>query len=84
MRTGQSCCRCLTFISMNIDAAGKLIRRRRKELKIGQRAVAELAGVSIHTLSDIESGKGNPTLDVLGRVLDVLGLEIVIQIRRPT
>jgi transcriptional regulator with XRE-family HTH domain len=30
----------------------------------------------VHTLSDLESGKGNPTLEVLSRVCGVLGLEI--------
>ena len=33
-------------------------------------------GLAVHTLSDLESGKGNPTLEVLSRVCGVLGLEI--------
>jgi DNA-binding phage protein len=46
---------------------------------VDQSSVAELAGVSTHTLSNIESGKGTPTLESLSRVLDVLGLELAIQ-----
>ncbi|MFP4598869.1 MAG: helix-turn-helix domain-containing protein [Persicimonas sp.] len=64
---------------MNIDAAGKIIRHRRKELGVDQRTLAQLADVSVHTVSDIESGKGNPTIEVLGKVLDVLGLELSIR-----
>jgi len=37
--------------------------------------------VSVHTLSDIESGKGNPSVKVLAAVLDALGLELLIKIK---
>jgi transcriptional regulator with XRE-family HTH domain len=68
---------------MNIGEVGEIIRRRRKALGVNQDAVAELAGISVHTLSNIESGRGNPTLEVLSRVLDVLGLELVVQPSSP-
>jgi y4mF family transcriptional regulator len=64
---------------MNTEEAGSLIRQRRKDLGVDQQTVAELGDVSIHTLSNIESGKGNPTLESLNRILDVLGLELVIR-----
>lgn len=67
---------CHICIKMNITELGKVIRKRRKSLGIDQASAAELAGVSVHTLSNIESGRGNPTLDVLTRVLDTLGLEL--------
>jgi y4mF family transcriptional regulator len=63
---------------MNIQEIGQLIRKRRKSLGVNQDSAAELAGVSTHTLSNIESGQANPTLEVLERVLDVLGLELAI------
>lgn len=63
---------------MNIRQIGQLIRKRRKSLGVNQDSAAELAGVSTHTLSNIESGQANPTLEVLERVLDVLGLEFVV------
>lgn len=34
-------------------------------LKITQRTLAELAGVGINTLTKIERGEGNPTIEVL-------------------
>jgi transcriptional regulator with XRE-family HTH domain len=61
---------------MSPEHLGKVLRARRKEAKITQRDLAALSGLAVHTLSDLESGKGNPTLEVLSRVSAVLGLEI--------
>jgi transcriptional regulator with XRE-family HTH domain len=60
---------------------GRLIRKRRKSLRIDQLALSEIAGVSVHTLSNVEAGKGNPTVAVLERVLNVLGMELCAKIR---
>lgn len=68
---------------MNIEELGSHLRARRKELGVDQLTLSELSGVSVHTLSNIESGKGNPTFDVLVRVLDVLGLELKLDVPRP-
>lgn len=67
---------------MNIETLGTIVKRRRKELGFDQISTAELAGISTHSLSDIESGKANPTLGVMTRVLDVLGLELVVRPRQ--
>lgn len=56
-----------------------MIREKRKENLLDQATVATLAGVGINTLMRIEQGKGNPSFDVLCRVLAVLGLEIVVK-----
>ena len=64
---------------MNPSEIGQLIQKRRKLLGINQQAVCEIADVSLHTLSNIESGKGNPTAAVLLKVLETLGLEIEIK-----
>lgn len=66
---------------MNISKLGQTVRKRRKALGIDQASAAELADVSVHTLSNIESGQGNPTLDVLTRILETLGLEMNITTR---
>lgn len=66
---------------LNTQEIGKLIRERRRVLGIDQKTAAELSGVSVHTLSDIESGKGNPSIKVLTAVLDALGLELRIQVK---
>jgi len=66
---------------MNIDESGDVIRRCRKSLRIDQRTLSDISGVAIHTLSNIEAGKGNPTVATLTRILDALGMEIRIQVK---
>jgi len=58
-----------------------VIRSRRRELGISQHTLAEIAGVSLHTLSDIESGKANPTLATVAQLLEPLGFELDIHLR---
>lgn len=61
---------------------GEQIRHRRKELMITQPDLADIAGVSINTLYKIERGQANPTIEVLGKILDVLGLDITVGIKQ--
>jgi transcriptional regulator with XRE-family HTH domain len=61
--------------------AGKVIRRRRISLHIDQKTLSEIAGIAVHTLSNVEAGKGNPTVATLERVLNTLGMELRIQIK---
>jgi len=53
-------------------------------LGVDQKALSELSGVAVHTLSDIESGKGNPTLSVLNMITHVLGMEVVVKVQNDT
>ncbi|MDR2883342.1 MAG: helix-turn-helix transcriptional regulator [Alistipes sp.] len=61
---------------------GEAIKERRGILNITQRELAEIAGVGVNTLTKIERGEANPSLRVLQRILDTLGLEIRIGIRQ--
>ena len=61
---------------------GDQITKRRQILGIDQKTAAELSGVSVHTFSDVESGKGNPSVKVLGKMLDALGLQLSIQLKQ--
>lgn len=63
------------------DSIGPMIRERRRVLGLGQQDVAELAGISVHTLHNLERPDSNPTLEVLSKVLEVLGLEIQVVTR---
>jgi hypothetical protein len=65
----------------NICNIGKIVQERRNELSLKQQDLAEMADVTIKTIYAIENNKGNPTMDLLRRVLNVLGLEIKIQIK---
>ncbi|MET1124001.1 MAG: CBS domain-containing protein [Archaeoglobaceae archaeon] len=48
------------------------IRRRRKRLGISQKKLAELVGVSQPLIAKLESGKIDPKLSLLKKILDVL------------
>lgn len=61
---------------------GEQIRLRRKELMITQPDLADIAGISVNTLYKIERGQANPTIEVLVKILDVLGLEITVDIKQ--
>ena len=61
---------------------GEQIRLRRKELKITQPDLADIAGISVNTLYKIERGQANPTIEVLSKILDVLGLEIAVGVKQ--
>ncbi|MCB1078403.1 MAG: helix-turn-helix transcriptional regulator, partial [Verrucomicrobiae bacterium] len=68
---------------MSPEELGQAIRNRRKLAKVTQSDLADLSGLSVHTLSDLESGKGNPTLEVLSKLCNVMGLEIQLVPRKP-
>jgi transcriptional regulator with XRE-family HTH domain len=68
---------------MNIETIAKRIRKRRSILAVDQKTVAELSGVSIHTLSDIESAKGNPSIKTICRIPDTIGLDMRIELKHP-
>ncbi len=63
---------------MNKREIGKLIVERRDTLDISQARLAKLSGVSVHTLSNLETGEGNVTLDTLIKVADTVGFKIRI------
>jgi len=61
---------------------GQLIHKRRQKLAIKQEDIAEMTGITPKTIYLLETGKGNPSLDTLTRLLDVLGLEISVHIKK--
>ena len=65
-----------------MKAIGEAIKERRAILNITQRELAEIAGVGINTLTKIERGEANPSLQTLQRIFNALGLEIKIGIRQ--
>jgi transcriptional regulator with XRE-family HTH domain len=61
----------------------KVLKDRRETLNVTQEHLAELSGVGLRTLKSIESGKGNPTIETLSKLADVLGLELKLEVRKP-
>ena len=54
------------------------IKKIRADLGLTQMELATKSGISLPTIQNIESGKANPSLDILTRILNVLGLEIKV------
>jgi transcriptional regulator with XRE-family HTH domain len=57
------------------------IKERRENLKVNQENLAKLSGVGLRTLKQFESGKGNPTLQTIQKIADVLGLEVCLKVK---
>ena len=58
------------------------IKERREILKITQESLADLSGVGLRTIKQLEGGKANPTFNTLKEIADVMGLELVLQVKR--
>lgn len=67
---------------MDFSNISFVIKTRRKELRITRPTLAEIAGVSRNTLYQLENGLSNPSLEVLMKVADVLGLELKLELKR--
>jgi transcriptional regulator with XRE-family HTH domain len=66
---------------MNNQQIGKIIHERRGYLNLTQKDVAEMAGITFKSISEIELGLRNPSLNTLNSILEVLGLELKVQIK---
>jgi transcriptional regulator with XRE-family HTH domain len=67
---------------MEIEELGKLINHRRKVLGLTIRELADLAGMSKTTISQIERGVSNPTFQVLQNIFEYLNLEIKVEVKK--
>ena len=63
---------------MNKNEIGRYVVERRDALRISQGRLAELSGVSVHTLSNLETGNGNVTLETLLKITEILGLKVTV------
>jgi transcriptional regulator with XRE-family HTH domain len=59
----------------------KTVKERRESLQVTQEGLADLSGVGLRTLKQLESGKGNPTLLTLQKISDVLGMEVCLKVK---
>lgn len=66
---------------MHFEKLIHTIKERRENLKVNQENLAKLSGVGLRTLKQFESGKGNPTLQTIQKIADVLGLEICLKVK---
>ena len=59
-----------------------ILKQRREFLSLTQQDLAEMAEVGVATIKDIERGKGNPALNTIKKILEVLGIEIEYKVRQ--
>ena len=60
----------------------EVIKSRRKTLDISQQDLAEMAGIGLATIKNIERGKGNPSIGTVSKIMGVLGMEIEYKVRQ--
>ena len=68
-----------TLLDMKIQEVMKL---QRKALGITQQDLADMSEIAISTIKKIESGKGNPSLSTVEKIMDILGMEVKYEIRQ--
>ena len=61
-----------------MSTSASILRTARKRCGLTQAALATSAGVSLATIQNLEAGRANPSLMLLDRILDALGLHIEI------
>lgn len=67
---------------MHLKDLIKIIKERRETLKLSQEDLAEISGVGLRTLKQIESNRGNPTLKTIEKIGEVLGMELKLEIKK--
>lgn len=60
---------------------GQMIRERRKELNYTQAYLAEFTGFSTTFISDLERGKPTAEIEKTIRLINILGLDILVERR---
>jgi transcriptional regulator with XRE-family HTH domain len=66
---------------MTKEELGQKIKERRKTVSMSQNKLAEYTGLSVVTLSQIESGKANPSFETLNEIFHFLNLEILVVVK---
>lgn len=66
---------------MDSVALGQAIRTRRRELNYTQAYIAEFSGLSVTFISDLERGKPTAELEKTLRLINILGLDVIVSRR---
>ncbi len=61
---------------------GQKVKGRRKIMSMPQAQLADYTGLSVVTLSQIESGKANPSFETLNEIFYFLNLEILVEVKK--
>jgi len=67
---------------MNLKSLiGLAIKTRRKELQMQQTDLQDYAEIGSTALSNLEQGKANISVDKLEKILEALGLELLVKVK---
>ena len=67
---------------MTMLEIGKNLKIRREFIQLRQDDLAEMSGITIKTIHLIETGTGNPSIATLEKLANVLGMEILLQVKK--
>lgn len=67
---------------MNNREIGNALRVRRRFLHLRQEDLAEMSGVTVKTIHLVESGNGNPSVKTLEKLAQILGMNLLIQVKK--
>lgn len=67
---------------MCIVKIGELFKTRREFLNLKQEDLAEMSGITTRTIHIVEGGAGNPSVKTLEKLALVLGLEIIVHVKK--
>ena len=61
----------------------EVMKLQRKALGITQQDLADMSEIAISTIKKIESGKGNPSLSTVEKIMDILGMRLNMRFVKP-
>lgn len=67
---------------INTAMLGEIIRKQRKDKGLTQKQLTELTGLSSSFISDVENGKATVELGKVIQIINILGLNFEINVRR--
>jgi transcriptional regulator with XRE-family HTH domain len=67
---------------MSVAEVGRLIVKRRELLQLRQEDLSEMSGIAVKTIHLIEKGSGNPSMATIEKIATVLGLELILQVKK--
>jgi len=67
---------------MHLENIYEKLKERRSLLGITQQDLADISDVGLRTIKEIETGRGNPSINTLSKILNVLGMELDLKIKR--
>ena len=66
-----------------MNLAGPVIRKARREKGLTQKELAELSGMAQSDISRVEGESGNPSIEILERIAQGMGMKLIIEFVSP-